>query len=173
MSPALLWSVTCDWKSWPSALRALALLCADSAAAGQGVHTVVHLAATPGAPDDPEGFYNALLPLNLIGCYNAFAAAHAAGCKRIVFASSVNAVLGYVGNDERGINSSEPGSWGGGLPSYTPGMEHLHRDQSGSGSGVRWDCPVWPVNVYGATKCFGEALARVYSTSHGLSCVCV
>ena len=56
----------------------------------------VHLAATPGAPDDPEGFFGSLLPLNIIGCYNAFQAAAAAGCKRIVFASSVNAVLGYV-----------------------------------------------------------------------------
>ena len=26
---------------------------------------------------------------------------------------------------------------------------------------------------YGATKCWGEALARVYSSQHGLSCLCV
>ena len=25
----------------------------------------------------------------------------------------------------------------------------------------------------GATKCWGEALARTFSTSHGLSCICV
>ena len=38
---------------------------------------------------------------------------------------------------------------------------------------VPWDAPVFPVNVYGATKCWGEALARVYSQAHGLSCICV
>ena len=138
----------------------------------EGVHTVVHLAATPGAPDGPDGFYSQLLPLNLIGCYNAFQAASAAGCKRIVFASSVNAVLGYVGHDERGV-STDSGNWGGGAPMYTPGQEQYHADGTGAGSGVRWDAPIWPVNVYGATKCFGEALARTYSTSHGLSCICV
>jgi nucleoside-diphosphate-sugar epimerase len=37
----------------------------DFLAACQGVDTVVHLAATPGAPDDPEGFYGSLLPLNV------------------------------------------------------------------------------------------------------------
>lgn len=66
--------------------------------------------------------------------------------------------------------------------------------------GVRWDDPVMPPNLYGATvkppltqstilaglrvftpaaaaavlqKCWGEALGRVYSTSRGLSCICV
>lgn len=36
-----------------------------------------------------------------------------------------------------------------------------------------WDAPVWPTTVYGATKCFGEALGRTYATSHGLSCIVV
>ena len=33
--------------------------------------------------------------------------------------------------------------------------------------GVAVDLPIWPVNLYGATKCFGEALARVFSSTHG------
>jgi dTDP-4-dehydrorhamnose reductase len=141
-------------------------------AACEGVDTVVHLAATPGAPDDPEGFYGSLLPLNVIGTYNAFAAASAAGCKRIVFASSVNAVLGYVGNNEDGVNPA--GGWSSPKDGvYTPGRVQYHADGVGEGSGNRWDAPVWPVNVYGATKCWGEALARTFSTSHGLSCICV
>jgi nucleoside-diphosphate-sugar epimerase len=101
----------------------------------RGMDTVVHLAADKN--QDAE-FYETLLQLNIIGAYNAFHAAFKAGCRRIVFASSVNAVLGY--------NGERP---------------------------VEWHDPVFPVNVYGATKCFGEALARVYSRAHGLSCICV
>ena len=81
-----------------------------------------------------------LLQLNVVGAYNAFEAARAAGCKRIVFASSIGAVDGY--RDE--------------------GLIH-----------TAWDAPVWPTTAYGATKCFGEALGRVYASTHGLSCVAV
>jgi len=99
-----------------------------------GVDVVVHLAADPNMHAE---FYDTLLPLNVIGTYNAFEAARAAGCQRLVFASSINVVLGYEGED------------------------------------VKWDVPVFPQNVYGATKCWGEALARVFSDQHGLSCICV
>ena len=104
-------------------------------AACQGVDTVVHLAADPSMQAD---FYESLLQRNIIGGYNGFEAARKAGCRRLVFASSVNAVLGYGGKEA-----------------------------------VEWDAPVFPQNVYGATKCWGEALARVYSDQHGLSCICV
>lgn len=99
-----------------------------------GVDVVVHLAADPSMHAE---FYDTLLPLNVIGTYNAFEAARQAGCRRIVFASSINVVLGYEGED------------------------------------VKWDVPVFPQNVYGATKCWGEALARVFSDQHDLSCICV
>ncbi len=99
-----------------------------------GVDVVVHLAADPNMHAE---FYDTLLPLNVIGTYNAFEAARAAGCQRLVFASSINVVLGYEGED------------------------------------VKWDVPVFPQNVYGATKCWGEALARVFSDQHDLSCICV
>ena len=36
-----------------------------------------------------------------------------------------------------------------------------------------WDAPVAPTNIYGASKAWGEALGRVYSTSHNVSCICV
>ena len=101
----------------------------------QGIDTVVHLAADRSPRAE---FYATLLDLNIIGTYNAFQAASEAGCKRIVSASSVNAVLGY--SDD---------------------------------AAVEWDVPVFPTNVYGATKCWGEALARVYSERHNLSCICV
>ena len=99
----------------------------------QGMDIVLHLAADRSPAAD---FYKTLLDLNIIGAYNAFEAARQAGCKRLVFASSVNAVLGYQG---------EPT--------------------------VGWEAPVFPLNVYGASKCWGEALARVYATQHGLSCI--
>tara|TARA_B100001123_G_scaffold421500_1_gene529149 strand:- start:1733 stop:2098 length:366 start_codon:yes stop_codon:yes gene_type:complete len=83
-------------------------------------------------------FYDSLLPLNIIGGYNAIQAAHQARCEHIVFASSVNAVLGHGG--------VEP---------------------------VSWDVPVHPFNVYGATKCWGESLARVYLSQHNLSTICI
>ncbi|HJP30654.1 MAG TPA: NAD(P)-dependent oxidoreductase [Candidatus Latescibacteria bacterium] len=103
-------------------------------AACSGMDTVVHLAADPSMNAE---FYDTLLPLNVIGAYNAFEAAREAGCRRLVFASSINAVLGYEGED------------------------------------VQWDAPVFPQNVYGATKCWGEAVARVYADQHDLSCICV
>ena len=105
-------------------------------AACEGIDTVLHLAADPSPQAD---FYQSLLSLNIIGGYNGFEAARRAGCRRLVFASSINAVLGY-GQDR------QPASW---------------------------EVPIYPRNVYGATKCWGEALARVYGHEHALSCICV
>ena len=113
-------------------------------AACQGIDVVVHLAAYPG---DGAEFYDTLLRLNMIGSYNAFHAAQAAGCRRVVYASSIDVVMGYAAQAD-----------------------------------VAWDAPIYPTNVYGASKCWGEALGRVFSTpdTHGglpadgpLSCICV
>ena len=105
-------------------------------AATASMDTVVHLAAYPG---DGAEFYDTLLKLNIIGTYNAFHAAQEAGCRRIVFTSSIDAVNGYA--QEANIES---------------------------------DRPVYPTSVYGASKCWGEALGRVYTERReGLSCVCV
>lgn len=101
----------------------------------EGVETVIHLAADPSMQAE---FYESLLSRNVIATYNAFQAAHEAGCKRIVFASSVNAILGH--------------------DDITP---------------VPWDSTVYPINVYGATKCWGEALGRVYAHTHNLSSIMV
>ena len=60
-------------------------------AACEGVDTVIHMAADrrTTAP------WETLLPANVIGVYNAFEAAHQAGCRRVIYASSVNAASGY------------------------------------------------------------------------------
>ena len=100
----------------------------------EGVDTVVHLGADP----NMDASWESLLPNNVIATYNVFEAAHQAGCRRVVYASSINAVLGY------------------------PRDQQVHTSQ-----------PVYPINLYGATKCWGEALARYYSAAHGLSSLCL
>jgi len=100
----------------------------------QGIDTVVHLAADP----NMEATWDSLLPRNIVGLYNVFQAAHEAGCRRVIFASSVNAVFGY------------------------PADVQVHTNM-----------PVRPQNLYGATKCWGEAVARVYADVHGLSAICL
>lgn len=98
------------------------------------VDVVLHLAADPwaGAP------WESLLPNNVIGAYNVFQAAHETGCRRIIFASSINAVCGYP-------------------------TEVL----------VSTTAPVRPPNLYGVSKVWGEALARFYADTTGLSCICL
>lgn len=56
-----------------------------------GMDLVLHLAADP----DPEAdFLGSLLGNNILGTYHLFQAAKEAGCKRVIFASSVHAVAG-------------------------------------------------------------------------------
>lgn len=60
-------------------------------AACQGVDIVVHLAGVV----DPEASFEVLLPVNIAGTYNVFQAAAQAGVRRVVFASSAQAMEGY------------------------------------------------------------------------------
>ncbi|MEM7132462.1 MAG: NAD(P)-dependent oxidoreductase [Chloroflexota bacterium] len=106
---------------------ALATLCV-------GMDTVVHMGADPSM----EASWESLLPNNVIGTYNAFEAAHQAKCRRVIYASSINAVLGYPADTQ-----------------------------------VQVDMPVYPINLYGATKCWGEALGRYYAHTHNLSSICL
>ncbi len=97
-----------------------------------GIDTVVHLAADP----DPNATWASLLPNNIVGTYNAMAAAKAAGCRRVVYASSIHAVGGY--GPEVQVKTSEPPN---------------------------------PGDLYGVTKCFGEALGRYMAEQEGLSVI--
>lgn len=58
----------------------------------QGVDTVVHLAADPSPRAD---FYESLLDNNFKAVYNIFQAAKDAGCRRMVYASSIQVIEGY------------------------------------------------------------------------------
>lgn len=65
-------------------LTALHPLCKDA-------ETIVHLAAM----SNPDAAWQDLLQPNIVGVYNLFQAASEAGCRRIIFVSSLHAVDGY------------------------------------------------------------------------------
>lgn len=100
----------------------------------QGTDAVVHLAADP----MPAAAWESILPNNIVGTYNVFAGARAAGCRRVVYASSIHAVGGYLSDVQ-----------------------------------VRSSDPVNPLNLYGVSKCFGEALARYMAEQQGVSSICI
>ena len=57
----------------------------------EGVTAMVHLAAIA----DEDEFYTRLLPMNVVGVYNAFEAARQAGVRKVIFASTGQTVLNY------------------------------------------------------------------------------
>lgn len=97
-----------------------------------GVDTVLHLAGDP----SPSATWDSLLGTNIIGTYNTMVAAKAAGCRRVVFASSIHAVSGYPPDVQ--VKTSEP---------------------------------VNPGDLYGVSKCFGEALGRYLAEKEDLSVI--
>lgn len=62
----------------------------EVAAAVQGAHSVIHFGGF-----SVEGPWDTILQANIIGCYNMFEAARAAGVKRLIFASSNHAIGFY------------------------------------------------------------------------------
>ncbi|HYN87196.1 MAG TPA: NAD(P)-dependent oxidoreductase [Ardenticatenaceae bacterium] len=97
-----------------------------------GIDTVLHLAADA----SPNATWASLLDANIVGAYNIMVAAKAAGCRRLVFASSIHAVSGYPADVQ-----------------------------------VKTNDPVNPGDLYGVTKCFGEALGRYMAEQEGLSVI--
>lgn len=98
----------------------------------QGIDTVLHLAGDP----SPSATWESLLPNNIVGTYNLMVAAKAAGCRRVIYASSIHAVSGYPADSQ-----------------------------------VKTDEPVNPGDLYGVSKCFGEALGRYMAEQEGLSVI--
>ena len=98
----------------------------------RGVDTVLHLAATA----SPSSTWDEILPANISGTYHVFVAAKSAGCRRVIYASSIHAVSGYAAEVQ-----------------------------------VKTSDPVNPGDVYGVSKCFGEALARYFAEKEGLSAI--
>lgn len=98
----------------------------------RGIDTVLHLAASA----DPSTPWNDLLQNNIVGTYNVMLAAKAAGCRRVIFASSIHAVSGYPPDVQ--VKTAEA---------------------------------VNPGDLYGVSKCFGEALGRYMAEREGLSVI--
>jgi uronate dehydrogenase len=117
-----------------------------------GMETVVHLAAVPKAKQG----WSSVLSSNIIGAYHAFEACKRAGVERIVFASSVMVSTGWLADEPYSfIKHGEYERIPVNMPLITPASM------------------VHPVDLYACSKVCGESLARVYSASHGLSCICV
>ncbi|MBC8101856.1 MAG: NAD(P)-dependent oxidoreductase [Cytophagales bacterium] len=100
----------------------------------QGMDAVLHLAGDP----SPNAVWSSVLENNLTGTYHLFAAAKAAGCRRVVYASSIHAVSGYP--TEVQVKTGEP---------------------------------VNPGDLYGVSKCFGEAMARYMAEQEDVPAICL
>lgn len=94
-----------------------------------GMEVVLHLAGDP----SPEAIWSSLIANNLTLTYNMLCAAKYAGCRKLIFASSIHAVSGYP-----------------------------------TGVQVKTTDPVNPGDLYGVSKCFGEAVARYFAEQEGL-----
>ena len=120
----------------------------------EGQDVVAHLAAYLGNGNFSDDFEGQLAG-NVVGAYNVYEAARLAGVKRVVFASSGNAIRGF----ER-------------VPPYSD-------IAAGRFDRVPEDFPkvtgemVRPQGIYGAAKVWGEALGRHFSDAYGLSVLCV
>lgn len=115
--------------------RFVCLDLADAQAVGavlKGIDVIVHLAGIPHA----TASFDELLPNNILATTYLFEAAVAAGCQRLVFASSAQTIEGYA--VDRQISAS---------------------------------MPVMPANLYGVSKCYGEALCAFYASQHNLSTI--
>jgi nucleoside-diphosphate-sugar epimerase len=116
-------------------LRAADLRDLDAAReAFRGADGVLHLAANPSA----QATWQELHEHNVLATYNAYVAAKAAGCGKLVYASSIHAISGH----EEGFQ-------------------------------VRGSDPVNPGDVYGVTKCFGEAMGRYMAEQQNLAVIAV
>jgi nucleoside-diphosphate-sugar epimerase len=98
----------------------------------RGIDTVLHLAGQP----SPSAVWSDLLDTNIVGTYHTYVAAKAAGCRRVVYASSIHAVSGYPADVQ-----------------------------------VKASDPVNPGDVYGVSKCFGEAMGRYMAEQEGISVI--
>jgi uronate dehydrogenase len=116
-----------------------------------GIDVVVHLAAIArgGVP------WEEVLAHNIVGTYHVFEAARLAGVKRIVYASSGATVSNY--ERESPYDALVDGRY----------------DEVTAWAKLTHETPVRPHGLYGCSKVWGEALARHYSDTYGMSMICL
>ena len=118
----------------------------------EGVDVVVHLAAYA----KTEATWEEILNNNVIGTYNVFESSRRAGVKRVIYASS--------GATISGVEKASPyREIAGG--SYDEVPENWGK--------VTHESPTRPVELYGCSKIWGEALARQFTDDYDLSIICV
>jgi len=116
---------------------------------------VVHLAAMVSA-GGREVSLDDMLEFNLRGTHNVFEAARAAGCRRVVFASSGATVAGYEADEPyKSLVAGKAGALKAGWPMLTH------------------ESPIRPHGFYGCSKAWGEALARSTADLSGMSILCI
>ena len=132
-------------SDWPNAVQAD--LCDPAALPPvfEGVEVVVHLAAEP--RHEIEIGWEELTNPNLIATARMFDAAHDAGVRRVIFASSMHTMGCYEFDEPYASIVS------GRLDGLDPDSIPL----------VKGDDPGRPDSRYGATKIFGESLGRYYT----------
>jgi len=117
-----------------------------------GIDVVVHMAAVVRG----NASWEEILPNNVVGTYNVFEAARSAGVKRVVFASSGAAVSG----------------WEHEMP-YQALVEGRYEEVGEKWEKLTHETPCRPSGLYGCSKVWGEALARHFSDTFGLSVLCL
>lgn len=117
-----------------------------------GIDTVVHLAALARGGAGWEELHEA----NVVGTYNVFEAARQAGVKRVIYASSGSTVAGWENEDPYGAL-----------------VEGRYDDAGDSWPMITHESPTRPSGIYGATKVWGEAIARHFTDSTDLSIICL
>jgi UDP-glucose 4-epimerase len=122
-------------------IRADVRVAEDVARAMAGADYVVHGAAIHGIhlrDHSPQEFFE----LNLVGTFNVWQAAVAAGAKGVVFSST----MGVYGESGR--------------PADDDSVVAIHED-----------LPLRPTDIYGYTKVAGEEMCRYYGRQHGIPSV--
>lgn len=124
------------------------------APAFRGMDAVVHLAANVANLEGTPG-WEAVLRDNVIGTYHVFEAARRAGVKRIVYASS-GATVSRIERDAP-------------YEALTAGRY----DEVTEWPILTHESPTRPNGLYGCSKVWGEALARHFADTAGMSMICL
>lgn len=119
----------------------------------QGIDTIVHLAADPNG----EATWESVLENNIEGTHNLFESAKLAKVRRVIYASSIQVSFGYLHN----------------VDPYKSICEGAYENVPANFKRITTSDPTWPVNLYGTSKVLGESLARMYSSTTDMSCICL